>query len=693
MERAKSSPPRGAPRARTPEGEHTALAGLAGIRARSRKSAPREGARAQGRTLPHSVATAGRDSPDRGEASAEGTGGAAGPHTAPAGLISVMAQWVDGESSIHSICETLRSCVEAGELVESTPLRLEIEACAASRPSVSLRGESAPPASPGASARARPCARDALTRWVRAGGVDKYQVHLAHFKRVLAGLQRGAGRALRRRSLAALQHCTVVAAPEPRLYAFEVSLAWLHMGAEYRVALFSKLRSKDWPNPASLLGTLAEILHFLHTSTALQTAALELNEELRTVTVQKSNLEHDLNLARDAAQIAEARAHRSEETAMQLRSTLQARDEQIAKLVSEDAHNQLMSQIQKLQDDNLQLAADLAAANTKAAELQQTLAKQVKESEVFKAEALAREAAARTAYTESLKFFEMDCKAKLEELDARYSLLEDDVASERLISAQLRAKLDHASAHVSNEVEALAGAVAASDRVLSCLEDVLTRYVDSTREAEQSVDKVFQKKIVRSANARYAADGARTMLVAPGHDPAATVDALLGRPLLERHGGGDTEVEKLMLEEFSVEMPVLSEKYGGIESSLALEWEFVVQPQEDVIYPGQEGKIDPVSKQPFPTRVAKQVDVLLKHEMAMKAKLVRSEVIALRLFTGAAHEVLNAALRNTLSHATTTTSSCSSSSASDPCSFLVTITVLNSAITKLLRITGPSVSR
>ena len=90
--------------------------------------------------------------------------------------------------------------------------------------------------------------------------MDKYQAHLAQFKKVLASLQRGAGRALRRRSLAALQNCTVVAVLEPRLYAFEVSLAWSHMGAEYRVALFSKLKSKDWPNPASLLGSLAEIL-------------------------------------------------------------------------------------------------------------------------------------------------------------------------------------------------------------------------------------------------------------------------------------------------------------------------------------------------------------------------------------------------------------------------------------------------
>lgn len=125
-------------RTRTPESDHTptALAGFAGIRARSRKSAQSYG--------PRGLADR-SDSPKRDAVSAERkreTKGNPDTHGSPTGLISVMAQWVDGgDSNIHSICETLRSCVEAGELVESTPLHLEIEACAASRPSVSLRGE------------------------------------------------------------------------------------------------------------------------------------------------------------------------------------------------------------------------------------------------------------------------------------------------------------------------------------------------------------------------------------------------------------------------------------------------------------------------------------------------------------------------------------------------------------------------
>ena len=100
------------------------------------------------------------------------------------GLRSVMSQWVDlprdeggrgidgGESNIHSICETLRSCVKAGELVETTPLRLEIEACAADRPNLALQGR-----------------------------VDRYHLHFMQFKKAMTNMQRGAGRALRRRFL------------------------------------------------------------------------------------------------------------------------------------------------------------------------------------------------------------------------------------------------------------------------------------------------------------------------------------------------------------------------------------------------------------------------------------------------------------------------------------------------------------
>ena len=86
----------------------------------------------------------------------------------------------------------------------------------------------------------------------------------------------------------------------------------------------------------------------------------------------------------------------------------------------------------------------------------------------------------------------------------------------------------------------------------------------------------------------------------------------------------------------------------------------------------------------------------MKHEMVIRAKLVRSEIIALRLYTGVAHGILNEALRK---------ASCESNRSPSPqpwqtiepcasrCSFVVTLTVLNSAIMKLSRVTGPYIHR
>ena len=128
-----------------PEGENErSLAGLAGIRSISTGTRPRlHSARpgTHGSTSPV-LQLGGSESPEPPDAAPMSINSPdpEGMHT---GLSAAMTQWVDGgESNIHSICDALRSCVEAGELVERTPLRLEIEACAASRPSLSLRGES-----------------------------------------------------------------------------------------------------------------------------------------------------------------------------------------------------------------------------------------------------------------------------------------------------------------------------------------------------------------------------------------------------------------------------------------------------------------------------------------------------------------------------------------------------------------------
>ncbi len=426
----------------------------------------------------------------------------------------------------------------------------------------------------------------------------------------------------------------------------------------------------------------------LHTSNALHTVALELSEEQRRLSAVKTTLERDIILQKDATRAAERRAEAAETEITRLQKTLLERDQTIADLVTEDTCSQISSQIQ----DNLQLATDLASATAKIAQLQSEVSKQTEQMDNFTSQTLHRETKARNAYRESLKFFEEDCKAKLEELDGRYSEVEDNLSSERLISAQLRARLDHAAVRMHNDVIALNAAVATADKVLRDLVETLTLYMYSTRKAEQSIDTVFQKKVARSANSKYAAaEGSKKMQHDQVHGVSAPV-VNLHCPLVRLQWTGDKEIEVLMREEFSTEEPVFSSKYGGIQSSLAMEWQFAVEPREDITYPGEEGKIDQVTGLRFPARVAKNIDVLVQHEMALKAKLVRSEVISLRLYTGAAHGVINEALRCQFSRDYSTPASPPPLALlSSP--FVVTVTVLKSAITKLMRVTDPSLQR
>jgi len=484
---------------------------------------------------------------------------------------------------------------------------------------------------------------------------------------------------------------------EPRLYSFEVSLSWSHNGAEYRVALFSKLKTKDWPNPTSLLGILSEVLYFLHSLHALQTVALELHDEQRRLVSTNSRLQHDFHTKIDVAQAAEARAGAAENEAIRLRESVLQLENEIEGLKAKDTLSDLTRQIQVLKQDKLQLAADLSAATAIADEIQQEGCKYAVSMESLKFEALERERTARNAYNDSLTNFEEECKAKLQELDIRCLELEDCLASERLVSEQLRAKIDYALVHVSSEVEALNVSVEAADRTLRSLAETLKRYTDSTREAGHSIDYAFQKKIVRSANAKCTHGGARMMQIGPPHDLFNPIDSFFGRSVINWGTGMDMDVEELMRQEFSdSERPVESRKYGGIESTLALEWQFAVEPRADVKYPGQVAKVDPVNGQAYPTRIARQIEALMKHDVTLRAKLVRSEVIALSLYTGAAHGLLNEALRDTASGATRTNSTsllplCSAATAPSP--FLTTVTVLNSAIKKLMRITDPSICR
>ena len=514
------------------------------------------------------------------------------------------------------------------------------------------------------------------------------------------GIQKGAGQALRRRSHAALQYSALVSVPEPRLYAFEVSLAWPHRDAEYRVSLFSKLKSKDWPNPSSLLGTLAEVLHFLHTSRALQAVALDLNEDNRRLTAAKASLEHDLNSAKSAATAAEAHARLAEEKASQFRDAVHERDKTIAVLRAEDEYAKLTCQIQGLKDENARLASDLAAAVTALGEATSAAVAQADQIESLKSDAIHRETKARQAYENSLKFFEEDCKGKLEALDVRYMEVEQELLDERLLCSRLKSLFEEGAMNANREVNALSEAVTTADNVLASLTDALDLYLNSKKEALQSVDSIFQKKATRFANAKYAEQGARKLQVGRPFDVFHPIHSFLGRPELFPSAGCDRTVEDKMRAEFDSHDPVVSRKYGGIESTLSLEWEFATAPRDAFAYPGQELKVDPTSGQPFAVRRSLQVESFMKHEMAAKSKLSRSEVIALRLYTGIAHGAINDELLQTLKEHQDAVRPYSGpppplhrSFAWPRPRFLVTITVLNSAITKVRKVSESRFTR
>jgi len=105
---------------------------------------------------------------------------------------------------------------------------------------------------------------------------------------------------------------------------------------------------------------------------------------------------------------------------------------------------------------------------------------------------------------------------------------------------------------------------------------------------------------------------------------------------------------------------IITSNYGRFETDLKTEWEFVVSPIKDKIYPGQEvclsfrcffsavrsppshravsqghTKLDPSGK-PHPGRTPRALEYFLKHPMAKKAKLNRVEVMGLRFYTGPA---------------------------------------------------------
>lgn len=144
---------------------------------------------------------------------------------------------------------------------------------------------------------------------------------------------------------------------------------------------------------------------------------------------------------------------------------------------------------------------------------------------------------------------------------------------------------------------------------------------------------------VTTANSRYAdVPGTYGALVGNISHFEMGLDGFNGKP------NGDN-VELQMKLEFADSTEFKTSNYGGVITSPVIEWEFVVNPQEGKVYPGEVGLLKPDGSR-HPGRNRKTVDELMKLKITREAKLTREEVIAIRLYTGPAYMQLNRGLRN-----------------------------------------------
>jgi tetratricopeptide (TPR) repeat protein len=143
---------------------------------------------------------------------------------------------------------------------------------------------------------------------------------------------------------------------------------------------------------------------------------------------------------------------------------------------------------------------------------------------------------------------------------------------------------------------------------------------------------------VTNANSRYA-DDPRTYIAKLGN--LAIFEAgfvqFNGRPY-------PAGVMEQMKAEFASDEEFVTSNYGGIHTTLRTEWEFVESPVEGKIYPGEVGmrRGDGSS---FPGRKRRSLDDLMELASSVKAKLLREEVVAVRLYTGPSYMLLNRGLR------------------------------------------------
>ena len=118
--------------------------------------------------------------------------------------------------------------------------------------------------------------------------------------------------------------------------------------------------------------------------------------------------------------------------------------------------------------------------------------------------------------------------------------------------------------------------------------------------------------------------------------------------------GGDEAIEEQMRREFlfcqdprviRLKSSSYKSSYQLVESDLQTEWEFAACPVPGKTYPGQFGHADVSTQDILVSRSPAPLDAFVGHDLAQRAGLSRSEVLALRLSTGFCHQTLNGALR------------------------------------------------
>ena len=174
------------------------------------------------------------------------------------------------------------------------------------------------------------------------------------------------------------------------------------------------------------------------------------------------------------------------------------------------------------------------------------------------------------------------------------------------------------------------------------------------------------------------------------------LDRYSGRPLC----GGANQILKEMQEECAGLLTgaeeICTSNYGQVTTTVALEWEFVFNPDLHRPYPGSDivdghrcGKpmIDHATGEQlkdaagnprfWPGRVPEPLSKFMNHPMARKAGMSKPEVLALRLYTGPCYAKLNTLLRSGSAYL-------AQERQAGRNTFTTTISAINSGIRKLL---------